>query len=96
MSERMSSHDGPLISDLLNAEEMDPSDLDALPRTLLRQSLRRLLDETGEPRGHFLWFPNQTSDPGVAPAPGARRAETDRMERVDMTGERRPDGRKPR
>ncbi|MEU4569346.1 hypothetical protein [Micromonospora sp. NPDC023956] len=70
MPERMSKHDRPLISDLLNAEELDPSDLDALPRILLRQSLRRLLDEAGEPRGHFLWFPNQTSDPGVARPPG--------------------------
>lgn len=77
MSERISSHDRPLISDLLNAHEMDPSDLDALPRKLLRQSLRRLIDETGEPRGHFLWFPNQTSDPGIAPASGRRRAETE-------------------
>jgi FXSXX-COOH protein len=86
MPERMSSRDRPLISDLLNAEELDPSDLDALPRELLRQSLRRLLDETGEPRGHFLWFPNQTSDPGVAPASGRRRAEVDRTERDGHDG----------
>ncbi|MFB9546057.1 hypothetical protein [Micromonospora sagamiensis] len=82
----MSSHDRPLISDLLKAEDLDPSDLDALPRKLLRQSLRRLIDETGEPRGHFLWFPNQTSDPGVAPATGRRRVGTDRMERDGHDG----------
>lgn len=84
MSERMSSHDRPLISDLLNAEELDPSDLDALPRKLLRRSLRRLIDETGEPRGQFLWFPN--SDPGSAAGSGWRRVDTDRVERGGDAG----------
>ncbi|WP_405094437.1 hypothetical protein [Micromonospora sp. NBC_01412] len=64
MSEGMSSRDEPLISHLLNAEELDPADLDAVPRKLLLRSLRRLIDETGDPTAEFLWFPNQTSDPG--------------------------------
>ncbi|WDZ86925.1 hypothetical protein [Micromonospora cathayae] len=90
MSERMSSRDRPLISDLLNAEELDPSDLDALPRELLRRSLRRLIDETGESRGQFLWFPN--SDPGGVPAIARRQVDTDRRGGMDMTDDRRPDG----
>lgn len=93
MPERISSHDRPLISDLLNAHDMDPADLDALPRKLLRQSLRRLIDETGEPGGRFLWFPNQVNEPGAAPA-SERRPR--RMERdVDRT-DHRPQWPEPR
>ncbi|WBB77396.1 hypothetical protein O7606_13945 [Micromonospora sp. WMMD882] len=67
MPEGTDGSDRPLIADLLDLTESDPTDRDALPRQLLRQSLRRLVDEAGEPQGGFLWFlndPRKFGDPG--------------------------------
>ncbi|WP_428961825.1 hypothetical protein [Micromonospora fluostatini] len=68
MSERMSSRDRPLVSHLLDVEALDPADLDAIPRELLRRSLRRLIAETGDPTTGFLWWQNTQDRAGAADA----------------------------
>lgn len=71
----MSSNDGPLVSHLLDVEELDPAELDAIPRQSLRRSLRRLMTETGTPTAEFLWWSNQNNDSpgGTAGRPQAHR-----------------------
>ncbi|GAB3064474.1 hypothetical protein [Micromonospora schwarzwaldensis] len=65
MSDRVSGGDRALISQLLDVAELDPADLDAIPRGQLHRSLRRLIDETGDPTAEFLWFGNQSDNPGA-------------------------------
>ncbi|MFY1574513.1 hypothetical protein ACN26Z_06450 [Verrucosispora sp. WMMD703] len=55
----------PLISELIDVDGLTQNELEALPRSLLHRSLRRLLSERDEWAGDFLWFDNvNTGNPG--------------------------------
>ncbi|MER7458260.1 hypothetical protein [Micromonospora sp. NPDC126480] len=76
-----------LISELLDVDSLDQTDLDTLSGIRLHRSLRRLVDETGGRPADFLWFDNVS---GLVPQ-GA-----DRPSRSEDAGGAGGDGRPER